>query len=155
MPVEIERKFLVNKSIWDNIDKPEPEHYRQGYLTSDANTTFRVRVTPGKAYITIKGKSKTIERLEYEYEIPKQEGIELLDNLSQRELEKFRYKIVYAGKLWEVDVFLGKNNGLIVAEIELDSINEAFDKPDWVTNEVSDDFRYSNSKLSSNPFTEW
>ena len=155
MPVEIERKFLVNKFIWDSIDKPEPEHYRQGYLTSDANTTFRVRVTPDKAFITIKGKSKTIERLEYEYEIPKQEGIELLDNLSQRELEKFRYKIVYAGKLWEVDVFLGKNNGLIVAEIELDTINEAFDKPDWVTNEVSDDFRYSNSKLSSNPFTEW
>ncbi|RZJ86176.1 MAG: CYTH domain-containing protein, partial [Chryseobacterium sp.] len=129
---EIERKFLIKESEWAKLDKPGGKHLRQGYLVSDPNKTIRVRTTDDNAWITIKGISVGASRLEYEYQIPLGEGLELLDNFAEAELEKLRYEIHHQDKLWEVDVFLGDNNGLIVAEIELDSEDEKFELPEWV-----------------------
>ncbi|MDN3547101.1 CYTH domain-containing protein [Mucilaginibacter aquaedulcis] len=155
MAVEIERKFLVDHEKWRQLIKPDGKHYRQGYIFSDATKTIRVRVTPEHGYITIKGASKGISRKEYEYTIPAQEGVELLDNFAVSELEKVRYNITFEGKLWEVDEFLGENKGLLMAEIELEHEAETFKLPDWITTEVTDDKRYYNSFLSVNPYSRW
>lgn len=155
MALEIERKYLLHQNKWDNLQKPEGQLYRQGYILKDAHKTIRVRVTDTTAYLTIKGGSNGITRNEFEYEIPKEEGIELLDKFAVSELSKIRYKILYAGKLWEVDVFSGDNEGLIVAEIELESEDETYEIPEWISMEVSGDNRYYNSNLSVNPFKNW
>ncbi|HEY8928754.1 MAG TPA: CYTH domain-containing protein [Mucilaginibacter sp.] len=153
--IEIERKFLVDAEKWQQADKPGGVLYRQGYLMSENNCTIRVRVAGEKAFMTIKGASSGISRAEYEYEIPVADATEMLDNLVASEISKTRYAINFENKLWEVDVFLGDNAGLIVAEIELQSENEAFTKPTWITEEVSGDLRYYNSKLSVDPYKNW
>lgn len=155
MGVEIERKFLVDHEKWKKVSKPKGTHYRQGYLLNDDHRTIRVRVTDKQGYITLKGASSGISRKEYEYKIPVEDGIELLDGFAQSEVEKIRYRIDFAGKLWEVDEFLGDNDGLIMAEIELKHEDEEFDRPGWVTDEVSDDERYYNSYLSTRPYNKW
>jgi CYTH domain-containing protein len=96
-----------------------------------------------------------MSRLEFEYEIPKEEALALLDNFTQQNIEKYRYLITHEGKTWEVDVFKGANEGLIVAEIELSSETETFDLPTWVHTEVTDDPRYYNSRLSIAPYSSW
>lgn len=155
MGKEIERKFLINKPEWDLIDKPSGKRLRQGYLVSDPNKTIRVRTTQHQAWITIKGISIGASRLEYEYEIPLAEGLELLDNFATSELEKIRYEVFYKGKTWEIDVFSGDNDGLIVAEIELAAEDEPFDLPGWVANEVTHEKKYYNSNLTQYPFKLW
>ena len=155
MGMEIERKFLVNHEKWRELRKPAGTHYRQGYLVNDAQRTIRIRVTDKQGFITIKGASSGISRKEYEYNIPVEDGIELLDGLAVSEVEKIRYRIDFAGKLWEIDEFLGDNKGLLMAEIELKHEAEDFEKPDWVTLEVSDDAKYYNSNLSVHPFKDW
>lgn len=155
MGVEIERKFLVDHNKWLQLAKPEAMHYRQGYILNDDIKTIRVRITPHHGYITIKGITKGISRAEYEYTIPANEAGELLDNFAVSELEKYRYNINFAGKLWEVDEFLGDNKGLLIAEIELNSEDEQFGLPPWVTIEVTGDDRYYNSNLSVKPFSKW
>ena len=155
MGIEIERKFLVDHSKWQQVEKPQGNHFRQGYLLDDAKRTIRIRVTDTEGFITIKGTTSGITRKEFEYNIPVAEGIEMLDAFAQSEVDKVRYCITYKGKLWEVDVFNGDNKGLIMAEIELDEENEEFEHPDWLLNEVSDDARYYNSNLSKNPFKNW
>lgn len=155
MGKEIERKFLIDLGIWNSIDKPNGQHFLQGYILTDPNKTIRVRTTETTGFLTIKGKSIGASRLEYEYEIPLEEAIELLDNFAESELEKIRYNIEYAGKLWEVDQFLGDNEGLFVAEIELTTEDEQFELPDWAGLEVTDDKRYFNSNLTVNPFKDW
>lgn len=155
MAIEIERKFLVDKEKWEQLEKPTPKHLRQGYIFSDESKTIRVRVADDLGYITIKGSTTGMSRSEFEYSIPANEGKELLDSFAVSELEKYRYNINYAGKLWEVDVFLGDNQGLMVAEIELESEDEQFELPQWVTTEVTGDKRYYNSKLSTHPFKNW
>ena len=155
MGVEIERKFLVDHEKWQQVIKPAGTHYRQGYLLNDAHRTIRVRVTDKQGYITLKGATTGITRKEYEYKIPVEDGIELLNGFSVSEVEKIRYRIEFAGKLWEVDEFSGDNEGLIMAEIELHNESEKFDRPAWVTHEVSDDERYYNSYLSVHPFKGW
>ncbi len=155
MGIEIERKFLVDHNKWQQIAKPEGTHYRQGYLLNDDHRTIRVRITDKQGYITLKGATNGISRKEFEYKIPVEEGKEILDGFAISEVEKIRYRITFAGKLWEVDEFLSKNAGLIMAEIELYDENEPFEKPDWITNEVSDDERYYNSNLSVKPFSSW
>jgi adenylate cyclase len=155
MGVEIERKFLVDHERWKQMKKPAGTHYRQGYLLDSEKHTVRIRVTDKQGYITLKGAAKGISRPEFEYKIPKKDGVELLDAFSAPEVEKIRYRIRHEGKLWEVDEFLGANAGLIVAEIELKNENEAFKKPAWVTDEVSDDERYYNSNLSTRPYKKW
>jgi len=155
MGVEIERKFLVDHNMWDALTKPTGNFYRQGYVLSDENRTVRVRVTDDAAYITFKGGTTGISRSEYEYTVPIQDGMELLDGFTTSSIEKVRYKINYAGNIWEVDVFAGENQGLIVAEIELPYEEQEFEKPNWVTKEVSDDSRYTNALLSVSPYNSW
>jgi len=155
MPLEIERKYLVDHQKWNALDKPAGKFYRQGYLSTDANKTIRIRVTDAEAYLTIKGKSTGATRQEFEYEIPLTDAEQMLNSLSESELSKTRYEIHYEGKLWEVDVFYDANDGLIVAEIELESEDEKFELPDWVLQEVTDDAKYYNSNLTLNPFKNW
>lgn len=155
MPLEIERKYLVNKEIWQETKKPKGMFFRQGYLLTDPNKTIRVRVTDTKSYLTIKGLSIGATRPEFEYEIPKDEAEQLLDMFAISDLTKIRYKVLFNNKLWEVDEFLGNNMGLIVAEIELESEDEAFDLPNWVEKEVTGENKYYNSNLSLFPYKNW
>jgi adenylate cyclase len=155
MGVEIERKFLVDHDRWKQLQKPQGLIIRQGYMLKDAAKTIRIRVKDDLSYITIKGKTEGISRSEYEYAIPLKDGNELLAAFCDAVVDKVRYCINFAGKLWEVDVFNGDNEGLIVAEIELDHDQEAFELPDWVATEVTDDSRYYNSNLSVNPYKNW
>ncbi len=155
MGQEIERKYLVDHHKWQQIDKPIGQHYRQGYLLTDPTKTIRVRQTPEKGFLTIKGLSIGATRPEYEYEIPLDEAKELLDNFSIAELSKIRYKVIFDNKVWEVDEFLGDNSGLIVAEIELTSEDERFSIPAWVDREVTGQEKYYNSNLTIEPYKNW
>ena len=155
MGIEIERKFLVNHVQWEKLDKPVGEFYRQGYLLTDPQKTIRVRQTSHKGFLTIKGISVGATRAEFEYEIPFEEAKELLDQFAVAELSKVRYKISLGNHIWEVDVFSSKNQGLIVAEIELKSEDETFDIPDWIDREVTGEERYYNSNLVIEPLKEW
>ncbi|MBC8004605.1 MAG: CYTH domain-containing protein [Verrucomicrobia bacterium] len=151
--MEIERKFLVDSSKWKPAD--EGTRISQAYLGLDPSPTVRIRIAGDKAYITIKGRSKSISRPEFEYEIPVDDAIELQKLAISEPVEKTRYKIWYKDFLWEVDIFEGKNKGLIMAEIELDSEDQVFERPEWILQEVSADRRYYNSYLSEHPFSEW
>ena len=155
MGIEIERKFLISHVQWEQLEKPLGEFYRQGYLLTDPQKTIRVRQTSDKGFLTIKGISVGATRSEYEYEIPFKEAKELLDQFSVAELSKVRYKISLGNHIWEVDVFSSKNQGLIVAEIELKSEDETFDIPDWIDREVTGEERYYNSNLVTKPFEDW
>jgi adenylate cyclase len=156
MPIEIERKYLVKHELWNALVKPKGEYYRQGYVVNEISKTVRVRATENQGFITIKGKTDDPAiKPEYEYQIPKAEAIELLDGFTEKNIEKTRYKIDYEGKLWEIDVFQGDNEGLIVAEIELNSIEELYQIPEWIDYEVTHDDRYFNANLSKNPFKNW
>jgi CYTH domain-containing protein len=155
MGIEIERKFLVNKEKWRELLKGENSLFRQGYILSDPEKTIRVRLTDSTGHLTIKGLTVGASRAEYEYAIPKEDAQQLLDNFCDSELSKIRYYITYDGKLWEVDEFLGRNEGLIVAEIELTDENEPFSLPDWVDREVTSEKKYSNSNLATNPYKSW
>lgn len=155
MGVEIERKFLVDYEKWDQLAKPKGTVFKQGYIVKEPSKTVRVRVAGNQAYITIKGISKGISRSEYEYEIPVDDGNELLSSFCEALINKIRYCITFAGKMWEVDVFAADNDGLIVAEIELADESETFDLPDWIGQEVTDDERYYNSNLSVSPYKNW
>jgi adenylate cyclase len=155
MGKEIERKYLVDITKWQQIDKPIGQRYRQGYLLTDPNKTIRVRQTTDRGFLTIKGLSIGATRPEYEYEIPFDEAKELLDNFSTSELSKIRYKILFDNKVWEVDEFSGDNFGLIVAEIELTSEDEKYSIPGWVDKEVTGQEKYYNSNLTIDPYKNW
>jgi CYTH domain-containing protein len=150
MAIEIERKYLVNKTRWQ--PNGTGIHYRQGYLCSDKGITVRVRIAGERAFITVKGPSRGYARAEYEYPLPVHDAEEMLAQLCPKPLiEKIRYRIEYAGHTWEVDVFEGDNRGLILAEIELPEQDTCFDLPDWLGKEVSGDSRYFNSSLAVTP----
>jgi adenylate cyclase len=152
--VEIERKFLVAGEGWRTLGTPSL--LRQGYLSLDPARVVRVRIEGDQAFLTIKGKSQGATRGEWEYPIPVAEASELLDTLCQAPLvEKYRRRIQAGAHTWEVDEFLGANAGLVVAEIELASEDEPFDKPDWIGAEVTHDARYFNSNLIRNPYSSW
>ncbi len=155
MGIEIERKFLVNHEQWEQLVKPVGEFYRQGYLLTDPKKTIRVRQTSDKGFLTIKGISVGATRAEYEYEIPIEEAKELLDQFAVAELSKVRYKIAIENHIWEVDVFSGNNQGLIVAEIELKSEDEKFVLPAWIDREVTGEEKYYNSNLVTKPYNDW
>jgi adenylate cyclase len=153
MALEIERKFLVNENNWRN---GQGTMYRQGYLNSDENRNVRVRVIGDRGYLTVKGISQGATRVEYEYEIPKPDAEDMLDNLCEQPLIiKKRFKIEFKGFVWEVDEFLGENQGLIIAELELESENQVFIKPEWIGKEVTGDPKYFNSNLIHRPFSMW
>ena len=154
MGKEIERKFLVTGDAWRQLT--QGTMYRQGYLNSAKERTVRVRTVGDKAFLTIKGITVGATRAEYEYEIPFADCNALLDNLAEKPLiEKKRYKIPQGSLTGEIDEFFGENQGLIVAEIELVSEDQAFDKPEWIGEEVTGDPRYFNSNLIKHPFTKW
>ena len=154
MPVEIERKFLIVEDSWRGLG--DGTAYRQGYLSTVKERTVRVRTIDDKGYLTIKGITIGATRAEYEYEIPAVEANEMLDTLCEQPIiEKKRYKIPSDGFTWEIDEFDGVNQGLIVAEIEIEDENQEFSKPDWIGEEVTGDPRYFNSNLIANPYTTW
>ena len=154
MAREIERKFLVKGDGWRNLASGVV--YRQGYLNSAKERIVRVRTAGDKAFLTIKGITVGASRLEYEYEIPTSDCNVMLDTLAEKPLiEKKRYKILFDGNTWEVDEFFGDNAGLIVAEVELHAEDQAFDKPEWVGEEVTGDPRYFNSNLVRHPYRKW
>ena len=151
---EIERKFLVIGDAWRAL--AQGIHYRQGYLSSAKERTVRIRTINDKAFLTIKGITVGVTRQEYEYEIPYDDCVQMLEQLAEKPvIEKKRYKIPLDGLIWEIDEFLGVNAGLIVAEIELADENQAFSKPAWIGAEVSADPRYFNSNLVKHPYTTW
>ena len=154
MAQEIERKFLLAGDGWRGL--VEGVWYRQGYLCAERARTVRVRVAGDKGFLTIKGAATGITRSEYEYEIPVKEAKAMLDTLCpQPQIEKKRYTIPFKGFVWEVDEFFGLNQGLIVAEIELSSEKQHFDRPDWIGMEVTNDRRSANAALCIAPFSTW
>ena len=152
MSVEIERKFLVNGKSWK---QGHYIHVREGYLNRDKERTVRVRLAGEKAYLTIKGINIGANRAEYEYEIPVSDAAELIKICDGSILYKNRYAVACGGLVWEVDEFLGENEGLIVAEVELYSEDQAFDRPEWAGQEVTTDPRYFNSNLCTHPYCKW
>jgi adenylate cyclase len=154
MAKEIEKKFLVKGDAWRSL--AEGTKYRQGYLNSTKERVVRVRTINDKGFLTIKGITVGATRSEFEYEIPLEDTDFMLDQLCEQYLiEKNRYKIKMGDLVWEVDEFFGRNDGLIVAEVELTSEDQEFEKPDWIGEEVTADPRYFNSNLVKDPFTEW
>ena len=147
MNTEIEYKFLVDSHAWEKLEKPEPTLIVQAYLQREKERTVRVRVKGDSGFLTIKGETIGVTRSEFEYEIPVHEAQAMIDHFELPCIRKHRYEIEHAGKIWEVDVFGGKLEGLILAEIELSSEDETFEKPDWVTKDVSSDPSYYNSEL--------
>ena len=155
MGTEIEHKFLVASSDWHEGVASRSE-IRQGFLNTEPERTVRIRLADGDAQLTIKGITVGAQRAEYEYPIPPRDGAEMLDRLCQHALiEKTRYRIPHAGNTWEVDVFYGANAGLVVAEIELASAEEAFKLPSWIGTEVTSDPRYYNASLVHHPYSDW
>ena len=152
MAKEIERKFLV-KDSW----QPQSAGIKiaQGYLSTVPERTVRVRIKGNRGYLTIKGKNQGISRAEYEYEIPVQDAEELLQLAEQPILVKTRYLEKQGDFTWEVDVFAGENQGLVVAEIELPAEDAEFSRPAWLGQEVSGDVRYYNANLIKCPFSLW
>ena len=151
MGIEIERKFLVVGDEWRRADGVP---IRQGYLARERGHSVRVRVAGERATLTIKAGTDTLKRSEFEYEIPLADAIELL-KLCTHTIEKTRRVVDVAGTKWEVDEFGGDNAGLVVAEVELDSEDQAFNKPSWIGREVTNDSRYLNSELVMRPFRVW
>ncbi|EMI42079.1 CYTH domain-containing protein [Rhodopirellula sp. SWK7] len=153
MGIEIERKFLV---IDQGYRSEDSTLLRQGYLSTVKERTVRVRVAGEKAFLTIKGITEGSKRSEYEYEIPVADAAEMLDELCEPPLiEKRRYRTVHEGMVWEIDEFFGDNEGLTLAEIELDEEGQTFERPSWLGEEVTDDRRYYNANLVSHPFSKW
>lgn len=154
MGIEIERKFLLKSEAWRGLG--QVTRLRQAYLCAEPARTVRVRIEGERAYLTIKSASVGIARGEWEYPIPLAEAQELLDQVClQPSIEKNRHRIEFAGLIWEVDEFFGDNAGLVVAEVELASEAQVFQRPEWLGEEVSHDRRYANSNLMRHPFSQW
>ncbi len=145
--MEIERKFTIDIEKWNLVNKPIPQIIIQSYLSQNPECTVRIRIKNDKGFLTIKGKTIGISRSEFEYEIPLADANQMIETLSEKTLSKDRYNIPFGNHIWEVDVFHGKLEGLIIAEIELSSENETFEKPDWILEDVSDNIEYYNSRL--------
>jgi len=153
MGKEIERKYLVIGEAWKEL--ATGTLYRQGYLNSQKERVVRARTMGDRAALTVKGITVGATRLEFEYDIPFDDATQLLELCEQPIIEKTRYKIAIGDLVWEVDEFHGVNEGLTVAECELESEDQAIDKPAWIGDEVTGDPRYFNSNLIASPYTTW
>ena len=154
MGIEIERKFLVDGNDWraDAVGR----RYRQGFLNTAKERTVRVRTDGTKGFLTVKGPSVGSVRTEFEYEIPVEDADAILEDLCEQPvIEKIRYRIPWGSHTWEVDEFLGENEGLVIAEIELSQANEPFEKPPWLGRDVTGDPRYYNACLVTHPYRQW
>ena len=155
MGLEIERKFLLKNDGWRS-QVSQSTNMRQGYLAPLDTSSVRVRIEGDKANINIKSATIGIRRMEYEYAIPLDDATEMLDQLCPKpQVNKTRHIVVVGSHVWEIDEFYDENEGLIVAELELDDENEEFVMPDWAGEEVSDDPRYYNVNLIKSPFKGW
>lgn len=155
MGVEIERKFLVKNDGWRS-QADGGTLMSQGYLISDEKGTVRVRLEGDQARLNIKSMATGVSRLEFEYPIPAHDARQILSTLSRGPaVEKTRYRVRVGAHTWEVDEFSGDNQGLVVAEVELASEDEAFTRPDWSGEEVSEDPRYLNANLAERPWKTW
>ncbi len=155
MAVEIERKYLLRDDGWRQ-QADAGRQIRQGYLAGSSTSSIRVRVDGDEANLNIKSATLGIHRLEYEYPIPLNDAEEMLGRLCQGPLiEKIRYRVVVEDHLWEIDVFSGDNQGLVVAEVELATEDESFTLPSWAGEEVSHDPRYYNVSLVEYPYKDW
>ncbi len=154
--LEIERKFLVYKDRWDPSKASSLSHIRQGYIPAEG-ATVRIRLRDDRAYLTIKGKSSDegVSRYEFETEISTDEARELLKLCHKGLVDKHRYLVESGRHTFEIDVFHGENEGLIVAEVELSSADEEYQKPDFVGMEVTGDAHFRNSFIAYHPFYEW
>lgn len=153
MPNEIERKFLVVNQLWKT--ESAGQVIAQGYLCCNDRTTVRVRVMGEEAFLTIKGAIPGITRPEYEYGIPLNEALELLELCQKPLIKKVRYSTDHEGFTWDIDVFEAENSGLVVAEVELQAEDDTVPLPVWVGKEVTGDARYQNSNLIANPYSSW
>lgn len=154
MAIEIERKFLVDMDLLPELENGL--EIKQGYIHASDEKVVRVRTKGKKAFLTIKGSNMGISRLEYEYEISVNEANEMLDNLCEESIiDKKRFLIPHGNHTWELDIFYGQNDGLVIAEIELNDENEEFLKPNWIKEEVSHEAKYYNSNLMKNPYKNW
>ena len=153
MGQEIERKFRVADDGWRT---DAGIRFRQGYLCAEKDRTVRVRTEGERAVITVKGATRGVTRSEFEYEIPKEDADEMLDTLCGRPLiEKTRHKVEHGGLTWEIDEFSGDNEGLVIAEVELEDEAQEFARPDWLGEEVSGDPRFFNANLAKEPYARW
>lgn len=155
MHLEIERKFLVRKDLWYAFNKPEGIDILQGYLVSEPSLTIRVRITEVNCSITIKGPTRNASREEYEFSIPQKDAYEILSSFTTNRIEKTRYRVRLEDKTWEIDEFFGDNEGLIIAEIELNKEDEIFKQPQWLGEEVTADERFKNAYLARHPYKSW
>lgn len=155
MGIEIERKFLVASDDWKH-QVSEAIQIRQGYLSSEVERTVRIRIWGENGKLTIKSKAQKATRQEFEYDIPRSDALEMLENLCPfPQIQKTRFLIPQGKHIWEIDVFEGHNQGLILAEIELSSEEEEFQKPNWLGEEVTLDYRYTNAYLAKHSFREF
>nr|WP_298131129.1 CYTH domain-containing protein [uncultured Pseudoxanthomonas sp.] len=161
MPLEIERKFLVTGDAW-RAAAHAVVPMAQGYINDmgamdrgEQKASVRVRIQGGEAYLNLKSRELGHTRQEFDYPIPVEDARALLALCVGGLVDKRRHLVRHAGHLWEVDEFLGDNAGLVVAEIELDHADEAFERPDWLAGEVTDDPRYYNLALASRPYRNW
>ena len=152
MATEIERKFLVTGEGWRRSDA---QRLVQGYLNRDKARTVRVRIAGEAAFLTIKGLTRSATRAEFEYPVPLADAQAMLALCDGPLIDKWRHRVVFGGLTWEVDEFAGENAGLVVAELELQSEDQSFERPPWVGEEVTHDSRYFNACLASHPFARW
>jgi CYTH domain-containing protein len=154
-PLEIERKFLLIGESWRSQVVGEPKRLSQGYLCADAEKSVRVRIAGDYATLTVKGSRNGISRLEMQYTIPVPDAERMLALCLRPLIDKTRYIVQHDGMKWEVDIFHSENEGLRVAEVELESEDQPISLPDWAGDEVSHDPRYYNSQLVKEPFSRW
>lgn len=155
MADEIERKFLIKSADWRSAVTGN-KTIKQGYMAVNDQCAVRIRITDSDAYLTIKSSGLDIARKEYEYTIPIADAEEMMNKFcTGHKIEKVRYYVDYQGSVWEVDVFEGDNQGLVVAEIELSSVKEEVSLPSWAGVEVSADARYRNNNLATHPYVNW
>ncbi|KMY86043.1 hypothetical protein BUMB_04613c [Candidatus Paraburkholderia calva] len=153
MSIEIERKFLVRDDSWrEGIVRTTP--IRQGYLCTETGRSVRVRMRDDEAWLTVKGSLRGFARPEYEYSVPLRDGLEMLE-MTVATLDKRRHEVPHGAHVWEVDEFDGPNALLIVAEVELSAIDEAFEHPPWLGEDESENSAYSNSALAQHPYSTW
>lgn len=154
MAIEIEKKFLLN--YLPSALMTKGTLIRQGYMVNQKEMVVRVRLSGNRAFLTIKGETCNAARKEYEYPVPQEDAMEMLDLFCKKPLiEKTRYQIEFKGFEWVIDQFSGDNQGLVVAEIELNSMDQVFEKPDWIGQEVTHDPGYFNSNLIQTPYSTW
>ncbi len=153
MLFEIERKFLVADDSWN--DGSVGLGISQGYLSQDLERTVRIRIGGEEAWLTVKGRTRGIRRAEFEYVIPVAEARKLLELCLPSVIDKTRHRVFYGGRTWEIDVFHGDNDGLVIAEVELADESVLLDLPPWIGEEVSADMRYFNSCLAARPYLNW